>query len=372
MKKYLFLFLLMPAVGFAQVKKAPVKVKKATPTKSVKKTLATPTLTKPVDGFLIDGTVSGYPDGTTVSLLNGNNGAPEGTSVVTKGKFSFTGQTTFPDFRVITFTGGAPFITLFLDNSLVTINAKKDELESAIIKGSASQNDFAKFMGIYKPYEKLFTGEPVTDATVKNNAEQAFAKFIQENKESYITPLAIYRHYQLTESDSLMEVEFNSLGVMPKNSPIGGIIAKQIADSKKNPIGKPLADFSQADTSGTQVTLSSLRGKYVLVDFWASWCRPCRMENPNVVNVYTRFKDKNFTVLGVSLDQAKPAWLDAIKMDGLTWTHVSDLKGWGNEVAHQFEIQSIPQNFLLDPQGNVIAKNLRGPALESKLASLIK
>ncbi|WP_255156308.1 TlpA disulfide reductase family protein [Ferruginibacter sp. HRS2-29] len=372
MKKYIFLLLVIPAIGFAQVKKTPVKAKKTVVAKKVVKTPLITKLTKPADGFLIDGTVGGYPDGTPVTLLNGNNGAPEGNAVVTKGKFSFTGQSMFPDFKVLTFTGGAPFITLFLDNSLVTVNAKKDQLESAVIKGSASHDDFTKFMGIYKPYEKLFMGEPVTDTLVKKNAEQAFAKFIQDNKESYITPLAVYRHYQLTESDSLLEADFNSLGVMPKNSPIGGIIAKQIADSKKNPIGKPLADFSQADTSGNQIRLSSFKGKYVLVDFWASWCRPCRMENPNVVNVYTKFKDKNFTVLGVSLDQAKPAWLDAIKMDGLTWTHVSDLKGWGNEVAHQFEIVSIPQNFLLDPQGNVIAKNLRGPALESKLASLIK
>ena len=123
---------------------------------------------------------------------------------------------------------------------------------------------------------------------------------------------------------------------------------------------------------GQVVALSSLRGKYVLIDFWASWCGPCRQENPNVVNAFNKYRDKNFTVLGISLDKSKKPWIDAIAMDGLNWTQLSDLKGWSNSVAQQFQIVSIPQNFLVDPNGVVIAKNLRGAALESKLASLLK
>lgn len=371
MKKCLLLFFIVPAIGFAQVKKNTAVSKKNLVAKKVV-AAPKPEEQKPADGFLIKGTVTGYPDGTAVNLYNGNNGTPEGSASLVKGKFSFTGKALTPDFKVIAFNNVAPYITLFIDNSLVTITAKKDSIGNAVVKGSPSHNDFMEFTKIIKPYEQLFTGEGAGDSVTRSTASTLLGDFIDKHPQSYITPLAVFRNYQVTMDAGLMEKQYNQLPVATQKTAVGDYIAKQIADSKKNPIGKPLAEFSQADTSGNQVALSSLKGKYVLIDFWASWCRPCRAENPNVVNVFNQYKDRNFTVLGVSLDQAKPAWIDAIKMDGLTWTHVSDLQGWGNAVAKQFEIFSIPQNFLLDPQGNVIAKNLRGPALGSKLASLIK
>ncbi len=137
-------------------------------------------------------------------------------------------------------------------------------------------------------------------------------------------------------------------------------------------IGKTIPDFEQTDVDGKMINIQSYRGKYVLVDFWASWCGPCRGENPNVVNAYNRFKDKNFTVLGVSLDKSKEPWIQAINKDGLVWKHVSDLQGWSNSVAQKFGITSIPQNYLIDPNGIVIGKNLRGAALEAKLESILK
>jgi len=133
-------------------------------------------------------------------------------------------------------------------------------------------------------------------------------------------------------------------------------------------------NFTQNDTLGIPVSLASFKGKYVLVDFWASWCGPCRRENPNVVKTYNAYKDKGFQILSVSLDQpgAKDKWIKAIHDDNLTWTHVSDLKYWDNEVAKQYGIQAIPANFLLDPEGKIIAKNLRGEDLAAKLSTVLK
>ena len=131
-------------------------------------------------------------------------------------------------------------------------------------------------------------------------------------------------------------------------------------------------EFALADTSGQPLSLSSFKGKYVLIDFWASWCRPCRMENPNVVAAFNQFKGKNFTILGVSLDTARQSWLNAIHMDGLTWNHVSDLKGWESEAAGMYGVQSIPYNLLLDPEGNIIAEDIRGKDLFGTLNRVLK
>lgn len=152
-----------------------------------------------------------------------------------------------------------------------------------------------------------------------------------------------------------------------------GKTSEQLAKNSPAPgVGTAAPDFTATTPDGQNISLSSFKGKYVLIDFWASWCAPCRKENPNVVAAYQANKSKNFTILGVSLDSSKEKWLEAIAADKLEWTQVSELKGWGSTVARNYKVESIPANFLVDPQGNIIAQNLRGAELKSALEKLIK
>jgi peroxiredoxin len=142
-------------------------------------------------------------------------------------------------------------------------------------------------------------------------------------------------------------------------------------EEANNWVGKAAPDFSMPDVNGKNISLASFKGKYVLVDFWASWCAPCRGENPNVVRAYQQFKNRNFTVLGVSLDKKKEPWVQAIKDDQLNWTQISDLKFWNSKAVDIFKFEGIPFNILVDPQGKIVAQQLRGDALENKLKELL-
>ena len=379
--KRIFPFLLLFAMttlkadfGFAQSSaKAKPNAKPKKPAKTTAKTPATtPKIVAPEAAeFNINGIVTGFTDGTKVEFLNGQTGATEQTTSLKDGKFRFKGKLERPDFKIILFNRQPPYITVFLDNSNISITGDKATIDKSKITGSASHTAFEQFNNSLEPYQAVFAENGEYSEQMYANALKLIDDFVTTHTDSYITPLAIIRYNQIADDVFKTEALYNMLDPKIKATAMGQFIAQQVADGKINGKGTLLADFSQPDTSGMPVSLSSLRGKYVLVDFWASWCGPCRLENPNVVAAFKKYKSKNFTVLGVSLDKAKPAWIDAINMDGLNWTHVSDLQGWQNSVAQQFQIFNIPQNFLIGPDGKVVGKNLRGPALERKLARLL-
>lgn len=350
MKKLFFLFLLVPFFGFSQTAEKNFSSK----------------------DFEISGNVSGYENGTAVSFLNQQTQVPEKQTTIENGKFLIKGNLTEPSFIVLVFGDQPPAIPLFIDNSNIKITGDKNNLENLSITGSKSEEEFQEYSKQMKPYENLFTPDAKKDPASVAAVEKISENFVKQHPSSFVAPIAIVRIMQSSQNEALAEKLYQLMTKDVKSSQLSQYLNQQLALAKINPIGSQIADFSQADTSGRPVKISSFRGKYVLIDFWASWCRPCRAENPNVVSAFNKYHDKNFTVLGISLDQAKPAWLSAIHMDGLTWTHVSDLKGWGNQVAALFHVESIPQNLLIDPKGKIIAKNLRGEALDSKLEEIFK
>jgi peroxiredoxin len=239
---------------------------------------------------------------------------------------------------------------------------------------------------------RAFNKTPETDSVynvmvkeheVKSNAYQEYIlKFIDTSSNAITTLLAL--GYTRNIDPARLEKPITGLSKrFPGNSSVASVVtqfSQMLEQSKQQQqaqvtipkVGDTAPDIIMPDTEGKTFSLSSLKGKYVLVDFWASWCGPCRGENPNVVNAYNKYKDKNFTILGVSLDKDKAAWLEAIKKDGLAWKHISDLKQWQSAAQKLYQFDGIPYNVLIDPQGKILATSLRGEELETKLAEVLK
>jgi peroxiredoxin len=270
----------------------------------------------------------------------------------------------------------------------------KDSVKYAAVTGSGLNAEYTKYSKVLAPAEKAVSaidGEYMAAPDAKKKSAVFFDSlkdkldkanqlgdslkyvYIRQNPDSYFSLEALT---ELASDD--IDVDkiaplFKALSPRVRNSKAGTGFAKLLYDQGATSIGAIAPDFTQNDVNDNPVKLSDFRGKYVLIDFWASWCGPCRAENPNVIKAFNKYKDKNFTVLGVSLDQPgkKAAWLAAIKADGLPWTQVSDLNSWNNAAAKQYGIKAIPQNFLIDPTGKIVGKNLRGEALEKKLEELL-
>ena len=342
-------------------------------------------------GFKIDGTLTGYTD-SMIFLKKRESGEwlTLDSAKVTDGKFQLKGKIEQPELSYL-FNSKDQFISeLFLENSDITVQINMDDMRNPKIQGSKAQDD----LNAYKDEVKVFNDKledlykQYKEAQKEGNQEllkeidstyyaiedekTAFTKsYIGSNNKSVAVPYILYRELSYSLEVAELDSLFKLLDTTLASSPYYKILDDRIKVLYNVAVGKPAPDFTLNDTTGNPVSLSQFKGKYLLIDFWAAWCRPCRAENPNNVKLYADYKDKGFEILGVSFDNNREDWVKAIKKDGLTWTQVSDLKGWNSAAGKLYGVSAIPHTVLLDKEGIIIAKNLRGDKLREKIAELL-
>ena len=351
--------------------------------------------TRGIGKYRINGHLSGA-DGVAVSLMTTNvtNGKTTNlnAAIIKEGSFVMEGNALeYPQLVSLTTPGKNERANFYLENSEITITGHLDSLSKLKVTGSKTQDEFSSFLKAMeglsvksgKLFKELQASGKIKDSTNFNQIKKEmepirqerisiFKDFVKNNPGSYAVPIILLDLGNSLEDISELEPIVQTLDPDVARTPAVIVLKSRIRDTKAVAIGQKAPGFTLNDVNGNPISLSSKIGpKLLLVDFWAAWCAPCRAENPNVLKVYNEFKNKGFDILGVSLDRTKEDWIKAIEKDHLTWTQVSDLLYFNSAAARIYLVGAIPANFLLDQNGTIIAKNLRGEVLYNKVKELL-
>jgi peroxiredoxin len=309
-------------------------------------------------------------------------------TVIDSGMFSFTGMVNFPNSQYIMFGDSKEMLTVFVENSEISIVGTNLNPDNYTISGSRIHSQLNEFknktvkyderlkviLDDYYAAEEAGDKDLLAELDIKYSTEDSLKilfveMYIKENLNSVIAPYLSMR-YMMGKDAGELELLSESFSDSIKGSEYVVSINDRISILKNSAVGQSAPKFAMDDQEGNSIALERFRGSYLLVDFWASWCGPCRGENPNVVAAYKKYYDKGFNILGVSFDENKDKWLKAVEDDELTWAHVSDLKGWENAAGKIYGVRSIPHSVLIDKEGVIIAKDLRGEELHKKLEEI--
>jgi peroxiredoxin len=351
--------------------------------------------------FHLKGEVKGLSVDKNIYLIHIVDQAQKLDSAVIKnGKFEFNIKVSSPTFAALLLDQSGTDLTsrdtpkdifrFFVDAGNATLIAK-DSIAKAKVAGlpifqeqedllSALKPIEQKLVDLNKEFNQLSPDQMKKENLVKGfqdsyealmaSRKTAMVDFIKSHPNSYVSLYTLNGDLAVDNMNtSLVEAGYNGLSARLKLNPLAVYISQKLEKAKTLDFGKVAPEFEEKTAEQIPIKLSNFKGQYVLVDFWASWCGPCRQENPNVLRAYETFKDKNFTILGVSIDENSAAWAKAVKADGLVWTQILDRT---QAIATNYGVLSIPRNFLLDPDGKIIAKNLRGPELIDKLKEVLK
>ncbi len=309
------------------------------------------------EGYVVIGNISNFDEGTAYLVkldLNTNKVVYVDTAIVTEGNFKFTGKLTSPYLHGIYFSDKNHKIDFFLENSSISIETDFNHLPVALVSGSREDS-------LFRPWYENHQFEKEADLKIMN-----------ENSDYFLAPFIAFYHYQIFDapSDSIKLV-IDKFGPPITESEYYARLVALYEKFKNTSVGSSAPDFVIPDVEGNDVSLSDFRGQYVLLDFWASWCKPCRAANPKLIEIYNAHNENNFTIVGISVDESRKLWEKAILKDELPWTQLSEVIGWNADTPVEYGVRAVPQNFLIDPEGKIIAKNLEPDVLEPLLRTIL-